>query len=105
MNVKAWLEQTGLKAHETAQIKPEKLDYLIFYDRVTMRGADLVNNLVDHDLVVEHYAERQDAKSKATLENLFNEKQFSFQKSETFLSGNAIFCTIYSVNFLEKMEG
>lgn len=104
MNIKAWLEQTGLKAYPVALMKAEKLPYLAFYDRLTMRGADLKNNIAEHDLTVEHYSERENDSSKAALEALLSQAQHSFQKSETFLSANAIFCTIYNLTILEGLE-
>ena len=58
MDIKTWFENgTGMKIKELRYLKMPPLPYNIFIDDTVYRGADLKNNIIEHNVVFEHYSE------------------------------------------------
>ncbi|MGX7745693.1 hypothetical protein [Rhodopseudomonas parapalustris] len=102
LDVKTWLESTGMKVAELEFIAPPKLPYLVFIDDINTTGADDKNCIVQHNVSIELYSERIDKVSEAKVEELLNEKNFNFDKSRTRIDSEKLCQTLYGFSFTEK---
>lgn len=106
MDVKEWLETgTGFKWKELRYLKTPSLPYNIFIDDTVFRGADLKNNIVEHNITLEHYSEAIDSTNETIIENFLNEEELSFEKNREWLNEEEMYVTLYSLEtFLEKVR-
>lgn len=105
LDIKSWLEITGMKVAENCFLKPPALPYIIFTDDITTSGSDDKNCLVDRNISVELYSERINREKENNIENLLNEKSIKFKKSRTWIDSEKFFQTVYDFNIYEKIGG
>lgn len=106
MDIKTWFESgTGMKIKELRYLKMPSLPYNIFIDDKVYRGADLKNNIIEHNIVIEHYSDTIDLVGEETIENFLNSENKRFEKSREWLQEEKLFVTVYEIDtFLEKVR-
>lgn len=105
LNIKQWLELTGMKVAENCFFKPPALPYIVFSDHIEISGADEKNCLADRNISVELYSERINKEKELLIENLLNEKAINFKKDRTWIDSEKYFQTVYDFKLYEKIGG
>lgn len=105
LDIKAWLESTGMKVAENYFFKPPALPYIVFTEDINTSGADYKNCLVDRSISVEMYSERINREKEANIEGLLNKKAINFKKNRTWIDKEKYFQTVYDFNIYEKIGG
>lgn len=103
LDVKTWLETTGMKATEVSFKKPPPLPYIIILESEDVRGADTKNLIRDRDITIELYSDKIDKEAEQKIENLLNEKSIEYKKDRAWLESGRFFQTMYDFNLLEKL--
>ena len=106
MDIKEWFETgTGMKIKELRYLKMPPLPYNIFIDEEVFRGADLKNNIIEHNITIEHYSESIDESNEKIIENFLDNEEKTYSKSREWLQDEGLFVTLYEINtFLEKVR-
>lgn len=106
MDIKKWFEDgTGLKIKELRYLAPTSLPFNIFVDDEVYTGSDLRNNLVEHNIVIEHYSENVNDEDEKLIEDFLNKEQKKFDKEREWLNDEKMFITVYTLHpFLEKIR-
>lgn len=106
MDIKEWFETgTGMKIKELRYLKMPPLPYNIFIDDEVYRGADLKNNIIEHNIVFEHYSETIDESNEKIIENFLDNENIHFTKNREWLQEEQLFVTVYELDtFLEKVR-
>lgn len=106
MNIKNWLEEgTGFVWKEIRYIKMPPLPYDIFIDDTSFRGADKLNNIIEHNVSLEHYSESIDNTNEKIIEDFLNENELQFEKNREWLNEEELYVTVYDIEtFLEKIR-
>lgn len=102
LDVKSWLETTGLKVKEERFLSPPPLPYIIFKDDADISGADNKNCISSRGINIELYSEKVDHVSETKIENLLNEKAIKFKRDRMWIDSEKFFETIYDFNLVEK---
>lgn len=104
MDIKSWLESgTHLKWKELRYLKTPKLPYFIFIDDIYTRGADSLNNIIEHNLTLEHYSEVVDEENEKIIKDFLDKEDLNYEKNREWLSEEEMWITIFNVDtFLEK---
>lgn len=104
MDIKKMLEDgTDLTWKELRYLKTPALPWFIFIDNTTVRGADALNNIIEHDLTLEYYYEKEDLQTEKKIEDFLNSEDYQYDKSTDWLEDEQLFATIYEIDtFLEK---
>lgn len=103
LDIKTWLETTGLKVAEERFLKPPALPYIIFTDNVEVSGADEKNCIADRNISIELYSLKIDHVSEVKIENLLNAKAISYKKDHVWIDAEMLMSTIYDFNLIEKI--
>ena len=106
MNIQEMLEKgTGFKWKELRYLKAPALPWFIYIDNTDVRGADVLNNIIEHDLTLEYYYEEKNIQNEKTIENFLNSEDFQYAKNTEWLEDEQLYVTIYEINtFLEKIR-
>lgn len=106
MVVKNWLEEgTKLKWKELRYIKMPPLPYNIFIDDTVYRGADKLNNIIEHNISLENYSETIDNQNEKIIEDFLNKEELHFEKNREWLNDEELYVTVYELEtFLEKVR-
>lgn len=106
VNIKDWLESgTGLTWKELRYLKTPPLPYEIFIDDTVYRGADNLNNIIEHNITLEHYSEAIDSTNETIIENFLNNEELQFEKNREWLQDEELWVAVYSIEtFLEKIR-
>lgn len=106
MDIKKWFEDgTNMKIKELRYLKMPPLPYNIFIDDTVYRGADLKNNIIEHNVSIEHYSDAIDIANEITIEDFLNSENKHFEKSREWLQEEQLFVTVYELEtFLEKVR-
>lgn len=106
MNIKTWFENgTNMKIKELRYLKMPPLPFNIFIDDEVFRGADLKNNIIEHNVVLEHYNETIDTENEKIIEDFLNKEEKHFEKNREWLQDEKLFVTTYTLDtFLEKVR-
>lgn len=105
LDIKMWLETTGMKVAEGCFFKPPALPYVIFNQEDEVSGADNKNCISDRDISIELYADKINREAEQKIEDLLNEKSIEFKKSRTWIDSEKFFQTVYDFNIYEKTGG
>ena len=107
MDVKQWFENgTGLKIKELRYLTPPKLPFNIFIDDKVIRGSDLRNDLIEHNITIEHYSEKLGEEDEKKIDDFLNTENKKYEKNSDWLNEEKMFVTIFELNpFLEKTKG
>ena len=106
MDIKKWFEDgTKLTIKENHNWKITKLPFNIFIDDKYYRGADEKNNIIEHNVTIEHYSETINTKDETTIENFLNSEARHFEKNRDWLQEEEMWVTLYELDtFLEKIR-
>jgi hypothetical protein len=102
LDVKTWLETTGMKAAELRFLKPPSRPYIIFLDNKEVRGAATRNCIANRDITIELYSDKIDNEAEQKIEDLLNEKAIEYTKDRTWIDSEKLFQTLYDFNLIEK---
>jgi hypothetical protein len=103
LDVKSWLETTGMKVSEVHFVSPPSYPYIIFIDETVMRGADSKNCIADRTLSIELYSEKINHESETKIETLLNEKFLEYKRARIWIQSEKHFQTVYDFNLTEKV--
>jgi len=103
LDIKTWLETTGLKAAEEKFSKPPALPYIIFTEETKVGGADNKNCLADRSLTAEMYSEFINREAESKIEGLLNEKSIEYKRNRTWIDSERYYQTVYDFNLIEKI--
>ena len=106
MDIEKWFEEgTGMKIKELRYLSPPQLPYNIFIDETVCRGSDLMNNIIEHNLTIEHYSKDIDLKMDSKIESFFNAENKKYEKEREWLNTEKMYVTVYHLDtFLEKVR-
>lgn len=106
MDVKKWFEEgTGLKIRELRYLAPPSLPYNIFIDTQITRGADYINNLIEHNITFEHYSDHLNDEDEKKISNFLNSEAKKFEKNSDWLNEEKMYITTFELDpFLEKVR-
>lgn len=106
MDIKKWLESgTKFTWKELRYLKTPPLPYNIYIDDTVYRGADNLNNIIEHNVTLEHYSETIDSTNERIIEQFLNEEELQFEKNREWLQEEEMYVSIYSIEtFLEKVR-
>nr|DAN99189.1 MAG TPA: hypothetical protein [Caudoviricetes sp.] len=102
INVKAMLEETGLKVAENCFLKPPALPYIVFLENSNFSGADNKICLLKRDITVELYNSRINREKEKEVEEILIKNSIEFSKERTWIDSEKIFQTVYDFNLYEK---
>ncbi len=102
LDVKAFLEQTGLPVREQRFLGIMPLPAIVFADAVDIGGADLINNLVTRNIGIEFYAETIDLLNEAKIELLLDSLPVSYTRTRDWIESEKFFSTIYEFTLTER---
>lgn len=103
LEIKSWLEATGMKVAEECFFKPPALPYVIFSDDTNFGGADNEICIADRSISIELYSDRISREFEQKIENLLNEKAIKYKKNRTWVHSDKFFQTVYYFNLVEKI--
>ena len=106
MDIKTHLEEgTGFTWKELRYLKMPPLPYFIYVDDTYIRGADILNNIIEHNLVLEYYNDTEDKTKEKIIEDFLNENDYRYTKNKEWLENEKMFVIVYEIDtFLEKIE-
>lgn len=106
MDIKSWFEKgTGLNIKENRHLKMPQLPYNVFIDDTYVRGADKKNNIIEHNLTIEHYSENIDLIEEKKIEDFLDKEEIKYKKSREWLDNEEMWMTIFELDtFLEKRK-
>ncbi|MDU2291404.1 MAG: hypothetical protein E7D69_15200 [Clostridium celatum] len=102
INVKAMLEETGLKVAENCFLKPPALPYIVFLENSNFSGADNKICLLKRDITVELYNSKINREKEKEVEEILIKNSIEFSKERTWIDSEKIFQTVYDFNLYEK---
>lgn len=103
LDVKLWLESTGMKVAEEYFIKPPTLPYLIFKEEIDVTRVGNKECIANRQISIELYSEKVNHESENKIEVLLNEKSIDNKKSRTWIESEKFFQTMYDFNLYEKI--
>jgi len=103
LEVKTWLEGTGLRVAEDRFRKPPPLPYIVFNENRSVRGSDSKNGIADRDITVELYAAEIDPVAEAAVESLLNARGLPHTRDRVWIDSEKFFMTTYAFGMTEKL--
>lgn len=109
MDVKTWFENgTGLKIKELRYLKPPTIPYFLFTNEIGIRGADLLNNIIENNIVIERYSETNDEddfKEIQKVNKLLNSEFYTYKSDNEYLEKEKLYATYWVLEpILEKIR-
>lgn len=105
LDIKSFLNKTGMKVAENCFLKPPALPYIVFLENSSVGGADNKNCLIKRNITVELYSEKINRQKEKSVENLLNNRLINFSKNRTWIDSEGFFQTVYDFNLYEKLGG
>ena len=105
LDIKNFLERTGMKVAENCFLKPPALPYIVFLDSASINGADDENCLSSRNIIVELYSEKINKEKEHLVEDLLNTNLLNFNKERIWIDSEGYFQTTYNFNLYEKIGG
>ena len=102
LDVKAFLEQTGLPVREQRFLGVMPLPAIVFTDAVDIGGADLMNNLITRNIGIEFYADAINLTNEAKIELLLDSLPVSYTRTRDWIESEKFFSTIYEFTITER---
>lgn len=102
LDVKAFLEQTGLPVREQRFLGVMPLPAIVFTDVIDMGGADLKNNLITRNIGIEFYAETVDLENEAKIELFLDSLPIQYTRTRDWIESEKFFSTIYEFTIIER---
>lgn len=107
MDIKDWIETTGIKAKEIRFLKQPEYPYIIFFDEQYIKGSDNMKSIIkEHTVTIELYTKTiNQNESSDKIENLIlNDLEVEFRRSREWIDTDSNFLTKYDFVFLEKVR-
>lgn len=102
LDVKIWLQSTGLPVEFVAFEKPPQLPYVVILEDQSVFGADECNLIVTRSLTVELYSRTSISSAENDLELLFNQKSVEYSKSTLWLPNERCYMVVYNFEITER---
>lgn len=102
LNVKTWLQTTGMPVAENRFLKPPILPYMIFLETRNVDGPDDSNLIARRKLVIELYSSTINATSEKAIEDLLDAQAVSYRKERDWIESESFFQTIYETSITER---
>lgn len=102
LDVKTWLESTGMKVAENHFNTPPQLPYIVYAAAQAVTGADLKPCISERDLSIELYSGKIDNEAEGKIEAYLSEKAISFKKERTWIDSERFYQTVYDFYLVEK---
>lgn len=102
LDIKEWLQTTGMKVAEDCFKSPPPLPYIVFTDENNTSGADDKNCILKRSISVEMYSEIINKQSESKIEALLNEKSINFKRNRTWVDSQRFWQTVYDFDLVEK---
>lgn len=104
MELKPWLEQTGLPVNETRFLKPPPLPYLVFLDSSQVYGADDCPGLLEqHKVRVELYAQAISRALEQKVVALLHAQGLEYHHDCVWIDSEKFFMSVYEFDYTEKI--
>lgn len=100
--IKTLLELTGLPVREERFLGVMPLPAIVYSDDIEVGGADLINNLVNHNIGIEFYAETIDLVNEAKIEHLLDNLPISYTRNRDWIESEKFFSTLYEFTITER---
>lgn len=102
INLKTWLEATGLKVAEDKFIKPPVLPYIVFSAVEGVYGADNSNLLNRRQVTIELYSDLINPAAEKFVEDLLDAKTVNYSKGREWFASESFFQTAYDFEITER---
>lgn len=105
MDIKSWIEKTGINAKELRFLKSPSYPYIVFVDDILVRGSDdMMKIITEHTTSIELYTKtiNQDEASTKIEELILNDLGVDFTRRREWIEEESHFLTVYNFEFLEK---
>lgn len=102
LNVKQWLSETGLPVAENNFTSSQNPPFIVFLESQKMTGSDDANHISKRLISIELYTSRIDTIKEKLIEDLLDEKAFSYQKDRTYISEDTTYLTTYEFSITER---
>lgn len=102
LDVKTWLQSTGLPVEFVAFEKPPQLPYVVILEDQSIYGADECNFIVIRSLTIELYSRTSKSTAEDALELLFNQKSVEYSKSTIWLPSERCYMVVYNFEITER---
>lgn len=102
LDVKTWLESTGLPVKENHFKSPPALPYLVFVQDTRIRGSDSENCIVEREIDIELYSESIDQTSDLLIETLLDAIPVEYSKNREWIGTEQFFQTTFSFSLIER---
>ncbi len=97
------LKPTGIPYKESRFLKAPKTTYAVYMDAIERRGADNINLLTQHDVIIELYEYEKDPESEALIESQFDALGIEYVKQARYwISEEGIYQVVYEFSYTEK---
>lgn len=109
MNIENWFKEgTGFKIKELRYLKPPEIPYFLYQDRKIARGADLLNNIIEHNITVERYSETNkdsDLEDIQKVNDLLEKYNYTYDSQTEWLDSEGMYGTFWVLDpILEKVR-
>lgn len=109
MNIESWFKEgTGFKIKELRYLKPPALPYFLYVNRKIVRGADLLNNIVENNITIERYSETNndsDLKEIQKVNELLKKDYYTYDSQTEWLDSEGMYGTFWVLDpILEKIR-
>lgn len=101
MDVKAWIETSGVTVAEDIYIDPPTMPFIVFTDNIDAGYRDLSTKMLTHSVTIELLAEGIDSTSEAAIEVILTDLDNRYTKSRAWSDADNCFVTRYDANFEE----
>ena len=100
--IKTLLETTGLPVREERYLGIMPLPAIVYSDDIEVGGADLVNNLITHNIGIEFYAESIDLVNDAKIGHLLDNLPIRYTRNRDWIESEKFFLTQYEFTITER---
>lgn len=88
---------------ETRFLKPPSVTYAVYNDTKTVRGADYVNCITEHEVNIEVYEYAPDPEAESQIEAQLDAVGMPYIKQNRYwINEEQLYQVIYEFNYLEK---
>ena len=104
MDIKSWFENgTNLKIKELHYLSKPSIPYNIYIDEISIRGADNLNNVIEHDITIEHYFDNKS--DEKIIEKFLDDEKIHYEKNKDWLQDEALWVSVYNLEtIIEKRK-
>ena len=100
--IKFLLESTGLPVRENRYLGVMPLPCIIYSDDIETGGADLLNNVITHNIGVELYSEKIDRTNEERIEKLLDAMPIKYTRTRDWIESEKFFLCQYAFIIIER---